>query len=105
MKFHAGVEIHPILNVVAKQVTCVIKDKECACFAADAVVDKNIKNKLDCVGCDSCGIYVVFAGCRDCSLTVDVICEVIPFDFDSGCVSCCDLQERKEKEKKSDLSL
>jgi hypothetical protein len=36
---------------------------------------------------------------------VDIFCKAIPFDFDSGCASCCDLQERKEKEEKSDPSL
>ncbi len=69
-----------------------------ACGAADAVVYSDYKkNECESVGGDFCGIYAVCAGCKGCSLTVDIYCRRILPDFGGGCDSCCEAAEEEEE--------
>ena len=61
-----------------------------ACGVADAVADKNIKNKFYSVGCDFYDTCVVCAVCKECLRTVDTCCRPTLPGYASGCDSCCE---------------
>ena len=74
-----------------------------ACGAVDADAYSYCKKKkFASVGGDYCDIFVVCAGFRDCSGTVNICCNIFLLDFGGGCGGCCEVAEEEDSSLKGE---